>query len=436
MFRKSNFLIILFLFSFGNLLSQQEKGIYGNENWLSIWTDFNPNNNEYKVPTQILTGTISHDTKLLKKETYLLLGNVFVTDSTSLTIEPGTVILADYKTKASLIIGKDSKIIAEGTQTDPIIFSSNRSVKKKGDWGGIFILGDAPVNNVSDEWPLENILEASSPEIVSYGGDDMASSSGVLKYVRIEYAGKRTKNYGYFSGLTLAGVGNETVLENIMISYCEGSSFYLLGGNTVLSQIVSFRSRQNDLILNYGAQSLISNSLVIKSPYFTASSGASSIYLASYNSKEQLDPTQKTTHLNAENLTLLVLSEDLKRDTEVGLVNEAMFVERGASFSMRKTIFSGYNPAVILDDDIPINSQNLSKMEFNSMYFNNCKGNIFTKGIQNNEDLENWYGNRIFRNVYSRGSDSETFIDTTNLEDPDFRLRINRIIASNLPDEE
>lgn len=436
MFTKSTFIIALFLFSFGSVFSQQEKGIYGNENWLSIWTEFSPIEQEYKVPTQILSGTISQNTKLLKKETYLLVGNVFVTDSTHLTIEPGTVILADSKTKASLIIGKNAKIIAEGTQTDPIIFSSNRSVKKKGDWGGIFILGNAPVNIDEDKWPLAEILNASSPEIVSYGGDDIESDSGILKYVRIEYAGNRTKNYGYLSGLTLAGVGSETVLEHIMTTYSEGSSFNILGGNPVLSNLVSFRSRYNDLILNYGAQASISNSLVIKSPYFTASGGASSIYLSSNFNKNLIDSIHKPTHLHAENLTLVVLSNDLEADTSVGLVNEAMFVENGATFSMRKTIFSGYNPAVIFDKDIIINNENLSMMEFNAMYFNNCKGNIFIEGIENNEDLENWYGNRIFRNVYSKGSDSETFIDTNNLEDPDFRLRINRIIASNLPDEE
>ena len=65
------------------------------------------------------------------------------------------------------------------------------------------------------------------------------------------------------------------------------------------------------------------------------------------------------------------------------------------------------------------------------MYFNNCNGNIFTEYKNNNEDLENWYGNRSFFNVYSKGLDSETFIDLKNTKRPDFRLRINKIIASN-----
>lgn len=434
--KKIALFIALFLFSFSSLFSQQEKGIYGIENWLDIWTEFKSGDQKFEVPTRILSGNINRDTKLFKKETYLLLGNVFVTDSTSLTIEPGTVILGDYKSKGSLIIGKGSKIIAEGTQTDPIIFSSNRSVKKKGDWGGIFILGNAPVNKIGDEWQLEYGLDPSSPEIMRYGGNDVESNSGILKYVRIEYAGKRTKEFGYFNGLTLAGVGDETVLENIMVSYSAGSSFYILGGNTILSQLVSFRSRRNDFIFIDGAQASISNSLVVKSPYFSASARSSSIRLASSTNKEEVDPSKKATHLDAENLTLVVLSKDLTADINIGLVHEALYVEERTSFSISKSIFSGFNPAVFIDKKISINDANLNKMEFRNMYFNNCKGNIFIEGKPNNEDLENWYGNGIFRNVYSRGLDSETFIDAKNLNNPDFRLRINRIIASSLPDED
>jgi hypothetical protein len=418
------------------MFAQQEKGIYGNENWLSIWTEFNSSAIEYPEPTQILSGKITKDTKLLKKETYLLLGNVFVTDSTTLSIEPGTLILGDHETKASLIISKGSKIIAEGTQTDPIVFSSNRDIKKKGDWGGIFVLGNAPVNKIGKTWELEYGLEAPTSNIMSYGGNDEASNSGVLKYVRIEYTGKRTKGYGYFNGLTLAGVGTGTVLENIMVSYCQGRSFYVLGGNTILSKLVSFRSQRNDFLFNFGAQSRLTNSIAIKSPYHTSSGGSSSIYLASYDHEDEVDLSKKGTNLYAENLTLLVLSNNLKEDRKVGLVHEAMYVKKGASFSIEKSIFSGFNPAVILDNDIPINNTSLSNMRFTKMYFNNCKGNIFTEDITNNEDLENWYGNSAFANVYSRGLDSETFIDAKNLENPDFRLRINRIIAISLPDDD
>lgn len=432
-----NYIIILFflLFPFLCLLSQQEKGITGSENWLSIWTNFNTNEIEYPRPTQILSGTITKDTKLYKKETYLLLGDVFVADSTTLTIEPGTIILGDYKSKASLVITNGSKLIAEGTQTDPIIFSSNRDIKKKGDWGGIVMLGSAPINKIKESSELILGLNATSVEMISYGGTDVANNSGILKYVRIEYAGKRTKNNGYFNALTLAGVGSETILENIMVSYSEGDAFYVIGGNTYLYQLVSFRSKRKDFVFHYGAQSYLTNSLAIKSPYHTSSGGTSSIYLASYNEKEEVDPSKKGTFLDAINLTLLVLSDNLEADRKVGLVHEAMYVKEGASFSVSKSIFSGFNPAVVLDQAIYINNESLQNMEFTNMYFNNCNGNIFTENVANNEDLENWYGNSAFSNVYARGSNSETFIDVKNLANPDFRLRINKIIAISLPED-
>jgi len=428
---KINYYNIIFflIFPFVCLFSQQEKGIYGNENWLNIWTEFNSTDQQYPEPTQILSGNITKDTKLYKKDIYLLLGNVFITDNVTLSIEPGTLILGDFNTKASLVISNGAKIIAEGTLTDPIIFSSNRGVKKSGDWGGIFILGNSPTNRLEERSKLDYGFNPSSPEMILYGGTDKESNSGILKYVRIEYAGKRTKNYGYYNGLTLAGVGSETILENIMVSYCQGDSFSILGGNTTLSQLVSFRSKRSDFKFNYGAQSFMTNSLAIKSPYYSSSDGASSIYLASYNNMEEVDITKKGTNLQAENLTLMVLSDHLDADTNVGLVHEAMYVKEGASFSMNKSIFSGFNPAVVLDSKIVINNENLNKMGFSNMYFNNCQGNIFTENISNNEDLENWYGNNAFANVYSRGLNSVTFIDVNKLDQPDFRLRINNIIA-------
>jgi hypothetical protein len=204
--------LCLFLLVLTSSFAQQEKGITGKNNWLNNWTEFRPNQIEYGEPTQILSGNINQDTKLNKRDTYLLLGSVFVTDSTTLTIEPGTVIIGDFNTNGALIISKGSKIMAEGLETDPIIFTSNRSVKKEGDWGGIFLLGDAPINKFGNASSVNYGLRPSSFENISYGGLNVESNSGVLRYVRIEFAGKRTKEFGYFNALTLAGVGKNTII--------------------------------------------------------------------------------------------------------------------------------------------------------------------------------------------------------------------------------
>ncbi len=427
--------LCLILIATGNLLAQQEKGIIGASNWLNNWTEFRPNTIEYGQPTQILSGNISKNTKLYKKDTYLLLGSVFVTDSTTLTIEPGTVIIGDFKTNGSLTITKGSKIIADGLATDPIVFTSNRSVKKEGDWGGLFILGDAPINKFGGGSSINYGLNPTSAEHISYGGNNTQSDSGILRYVRIEYAGKRTKDYGYFNGLTLAGVGNGTFIENVMVSYAEGNSFNIIGGEVVLTKMVSFRSKSNDYEFNYGTQCHISNSLAIRSPYVSGADGSRCMVIASYDKKDEVDFSKKGTVVSAENLTLINVSDNLAQDIQVGLVKEAIYIAEDATIRINKSVISGFNPAVILDSKIAINNENLEKIKLSEMYFNNCKGNIFTENNSNNEDLENWYGNRAFFNVYSKGSDSETFIDSKHSRYPDFRLRINKIIASNDNDD-
>lgn len=420
----------------GSTFAQQEKGIIGTTNWLNSWTEFKPNNIEYGEPTQILSGNISKNTKLFKKDIYLLLGSVFVTDSTTLSIEPGTVIIGDYKTNGALIISKGSTILAEGLQTDPIVFTSNRSVKKSGDWGGIFILGDAPINKFGNSSAVNFGMNPKSYEHASYGGSNAKSNSGILRYVRIEFAGKRTKEFGYYNALTLAGVGTKTIVENIMVSYCEGNSFNVIGGEVNLTKMVSFRSSSNDYEFNYGTQCNITNSLAIRSPYVSGASGSRCMVIESYDKKEEVDLTKKATVVNAENMTLVNVSEDLFADIKVGLVKEALYIAEDATLNMSKSVVSGFYPAVILDQNIAINSKNLDRIKFSEMYFNNCKGNIFTENNTNNADLENWYGNRAFFNVYSKAADSVTFIDLKNGKKPDFRLRINKIIASNETDPE
>lgn len=431
--KKITQITLIFLFVIGNMFAQQEKGIIGINNWLTNWTEFKPNQKDYGEATQILTGDITQDTKLSKKYVYLLLGSVFVANNATLTIEPGTVIIGDYATRASLTISKGSKIIADGTETDPIIFTSNRSLKREGDWGGLIVLGDAPTNkfgngSVAQYYPQ---LPASAYSNTNFGGENLKSNSGILKYVRIEYAGKRISRGLYFSGLLLAGVGNETTLESIMVSFSAGNSIEIWGGEMSLTNAVSYKTSGNDYKFNYGAQCNFENSLAIRSPYISSSTGSRCMQVVSYDNREEVDFSKKGTSVVAKNLTLVSRSEDFKADLEKGLIKEALFVGQNAALDMSKTVISGFNPAVLFDDMIEVNQANLEKIKFKEMYFNNCNGNIFIENNYNNEDLENWYGNTAFFNVYSKGKDVETFIEVNNDKKADYRLRINKIIAIN-----
>ena len=421
--------ILAFLAVVCDVNAQQEKGIFGPNNWLNNWTEFKPAKEDYGEPTQILAGNITSNTKLVKKDVYILQGNVYVTNNAILTIEPGTVIIGDAESKGTLVITKGAQIIAEGVETDPIVFTSNKSVKKAGDWGGLVVLGDAPINKFGSYSSVNFDLD---PSLTTYGGLNPASSSGVLKFVRIEYAGKKLRGSSEnFNALLLGGIGNKTILENIMVSYAAGDSFEVLGGEPVMSKMVSYRSIGTDFKFTFGAQAQISNSLAVRSSYLTSSTTRSRcLDVSSYSKKEEVDFTKKQTQVTATNLTLANDSDNIDQDIKAGLVKEGVYVAENSSMILRKSVVSGFSPAVVFDNKIEINDKNLKKIRIEEMYLNFCNGNIFSEGSTENEDLESYYGNSVFFNLYSKTTNLETFNDFANPRRPDFRLALSKFTAA------
>ena len=347
--KKSIQTIALLLLMVCDINAQQEKGITGFNSWLNNWTEFKPNKIDYDEVNQILTGNINADTKLYKKNVYLLQGNVYVTNNATLTIEPGTVIMGDFESKASLIITKGASIVANGLETDPIVFTSNRSVRKSGDWGGIIILGEAPTNKFGN---ISSVNFDTDALLSAYGGNNPASNSGVLRFVRIEFAGAKVKGGDNFNALLLAGVGNKTVFENVMASHSAGDSFEILGGEVNLTKMISFKSSNDDYKFNYGTQCQIENSLAVRSSYLTNSTGSRCLNVLSYNKKEEVDFTKKHTFVTARNLTLVNNSENVKADIDSGLIKEGVYIADNASIDFKKSVISGFNPAILLDKAI------------------------------------------------------------------------------------
>lgn len=422
-------LIWVFLVAVSNVSAQQEKGIFGPSNWLNNWTEFKPAKADYGEATQILAGTISVDTRLTKKDVYIIQGNVYVTDNAVLTIDPGTIIIGDSDSRGTLIITKGAKIIAEGSETDPIVFTSNKSLKKAGDWGGIILLGDAPINTygVYTSFNYDDL----NPLLTTYGGNNPESTSGVLKFVRVEYAGKKARGADNFNAILLGGIGNKTILENIMVSYAAGDAFEVFGGEPVMTKMVSYKCNGVDYRFSFGTQAKIDNSLAIRSSYISDSNGSRCLDISSYMSKkENIDFTKKQTSVVANNLTMLNDSDSIEVDIKAGLVKESVYVAENTSLILRKSVISGFKPAVLLDTKIDINDKNLKKIRIEEMYLNNCSGNIFSEGSLNNEDLESYYGNSVFFNLYSKTSNVETFNDFVNPRRPDFRLALTKFTAS------
>jgi len=94
-------------------------------------------------------------------------------------------------------------------------------------------------------------------------------------------------------------------------------------------------------------------------------------------------------------------------------------------------VISGFNPAVVLDQDTKLESTTFKNIKFEETYFNNCKGNIFVENSTNNEDLEDYYGNPSFFNYYANTANNEMFLDISNdKNNPDFRIKLSKITAA------
>lgn len=220
-----------------------------------------PSNNNVITPTNentILEGRITANRTLKSDYVYKLRGLVYVTNGAVLTIEPGTKIVGEQGRTGGLIITRSSKIIADGTATNPIVFTSESSTPARGDWAGLVILGNAPTNasfngqagigeieggiNNSDGLGLYGLGASSNP----------ADNSGILRYVRIEYAGYAFLPDKEVNGLTLGGVGNQTVIDHVQVTYANDDSFEWFGGTVNCAHLIAYKGLDDDFDTDNG----------------------------------------------------------------------------------------------------------------------------------------------------------------------------------------
>lgn len=219
--------------------------------------------------TTTLTGNINTTTTLTSDKVWTLKGYVYVTDGAKLIIQPGTTIVSDVAEKGALCIERGSQIIAEGTQSKPIVFTSGRpeGQRSPGDWGGIVILGRAKTNR-SSEPTIEGGIGR------PYGGTNDSDNSGVLRYVRIEYAGIAAMPNSEINALTLGGVGNGTILENIQTIYANDDAFEFFGGTVNGKNLYAFATADDDFDFDFGYTGTITNGVAKRDPQFVDSGDA------------------------------------------------------------------------------------------------------------------------------------------------------------------
>lgn len=160
---------------------------------------------------------------------YKLTGALKVKAGGTLVIPAGTRIEASGGTSAYITVEQDGKILANGTASNPIVMTSPNPTP--GSWGGLVICGKAPINKGT----------SANAEVgdATYGGTNVSDNSGVLKYVRIEYAGAIFQADKEFNGLSLFGVGNGTVIDNVSLINGSDDGIEFFGGTVNVSNIIS-----------------------------------------------------------------------------------------------------------------------------------------------------------------------------------------------------
>jgi hypothetical protein len=210
----------------------------------------------YSQPVDSTTLNVSNITTTVTLNAgtvYIMKGYNYVKNGGNLVIPAGTIILGEKATnlKGVLIVERGGKIHANGTASQPIVFTSRQPAGQRapGDWGGIILLGRSGINTASgsDSAEVEGFGAGQGP---IYGGQPRIDddSSGVMRYVRIEFSGINLTGVSgnEINGLTMGGVGSRTVIEYIQVSYCGDDSFEWFGGNVNCKYLISYKAVDDD----------------------------------------------------------------------------------------------------------------------------------------------------------------------------------------------
>ncbi len=346
--------------------------------------------------TETLPRIISADKTLYSNVTYQLSGKTYVTNGATLTIQPGTRIEGLYNsdnTKASaLIITRGSKIMAKGTENAPIVFTAQNG--QKGGWGGLVILGKAVVNQGTD-CKIEGIVEDSETQGVDihFGGTNDNDNSGVLSYVRVEYAGASIGADNELNAFTFGGVGRGTRLDHCQAFHGADDAFEFFGGCVNGKYLVSTATDDDGLDFDWGYTGTIQYGLITIEPTMKYSKDPNGVECDNDGDGSSLTPF---THPVLSNLTIvgtkngqvkevgkfkpvrtaLKSCTDFRRNCEFTLVNSVVYgFPRGI---LRETKNSNY----VLEDNVVCAASNgqVAGINFSA---DNATNDTFTPSASN-----------------------------------------------------
>lgn len=384
--------------------------------------------------TITLQGRINADTILRKQNTYILKGIVYMVGNHTMTIEPGTTIKGSFSGTdvAALVITRGSKINAQGTAGEPIIFTSAAPNPQSGDWGGIVVCGKASVNSAfagtgggPGIYEVEGGINNSNGDGLAGGGatPDDNDNSGVLSYVRIEYAGYAFQPDKEINSLTMAAVGRGTTIDHIQVVYAKDDAFEWFGGTVNCKYLIAFKTQDDDFDTDNGYSGKVQFGIVLRDSL-----------IADISNSQAFESDNNATGTTASPKTSAVFSNITAIGPKATLNNSGNTLFRGATHIRRNTAISIYNSIILgwprgIEIDATLGSSTALNIEDSTLRLRNitiagCGTNTRFSGtagatINNDATFLTWFSNPFYNNDFLANTADAKLIQPFNYTAPD-----------------
>lgn len=374
----------------------------------------------------ILEGDISENRTLRANQQYLLSGLVYVTEGNTLTIEPGTVIFGDTTTEGTLIIERGAQIVARGTATQPIVFTSPvpAGSRSYGDWGGVVLVGRAPVNRPESQ-RIEGGIRG------GYGGDNANDNSGTLQYVRIEFGGTRltTESNSEINGLSLYGVGAGTTIDHVQVSYCGDDSFEWFGGNVNAKYLVALRGFDDDFDTDHGYSGKVQFGVSLRDPLVADQSTSNGFESDNFdpgtpaNGPRDGLPLTEPVFANVSVFGFSQTPTGERAPSGSGGYGRAMHLRRNTATSVFNSVFVGYPEGLRLDGTVTYANVTANRMQLRGLVLANMNKPLAGAGSVTDQQVIDFFNMTAYQNqVVPQASLSTLGLNATqfNLTQPGF----------------
>jgi hypothetical protein len=308
--------------------------------------------------TVTLTGHVTKDTTLLAIDNNTISGLVYVDAGVTLTVEKGATVKGAYSgsNTAALIVKRGAKLMAVGTQEQPIVFTSGSPTPVSGDWGGIELLGKAAINSSNGGAPGLYIPEGG---FNTAAGDGLAGSgdavvptpvnddnSGTLQYVRIEYAGYAFLPNQEINALTMACVGSGTTIDHIQVSYAKDDAFEWFGGTVNCKYLIAYKTQDDDFDTDNGFSGSVQFGLIVRDSAIADVSKSESFESDNDGTGSALSPQTKAVFCNVTSFGPLATPNNIGNSNYQGA---AVQIRRNSSLSIFNSAFVGWPKGILID---------------------------------------------------------------------------------------